>query len=82
MSFSSGVFHNIVGLSTKLSHKTNCFLLMLALLSSASNPDVKCVDGNNKIKATDSRSKTKTLIVQHTFWHFLSLSLHDYGCQT
>ena len=34
MSFSSGVFHNIVGFSTKLSHKTNCFLV--TLLASAS----------------------------------------------
>ena len=39
MSFSSGVFHNIVGFSTKLSHKTNCFLV--TLLASSSNPDVK-----------------------------------------
>ena len=39
MSFSSGVFHNIVGFSTKLSHKTNCFLVRL--LASASNADVK-----------------------------------------
>ena len=39
MSFSSGVFHNIVGFSTKLAHKTNCFLV--TLLASSSNHDVK-----------------------------------------
>ena len=42
MSFSSGIFHNIVGFSTKLSRKTNyCFLVMLLALASASKPDVK-----------------------------------------